>query len=39
VMVGMALLGLLAAQSAWRAWFMQVQPSDSVGDQVPTAHW
>lgn len=39
VMVGMALLGLLAVQSAWRAWFMPVQPSDSVGDQVPTAHW
>lgn len=39
VMVGLALLGLLAAQSAWRAWFRPVPASASTEDQVPAAHW
>lgn len=39
VMGGMALLGLLAVQSAWRAWFMPVKPTGAVADQVPKAHW
>jgi TRAP-type C4-dicarboxylate transport system permease small subunit len=42
VMVGMALLALLAVQSAWRAWHTPVQAriaTDSADAQVPTAHW
>jgi TRAP-type C4-dicarboxylate transport system permease small subunit len=42
VMAGMALLALLAVQSAWRAWHMPVQArvsTDSAEVQVPTAHW
>lgn len=39
VMAGMALLGVLAVQSAWRAWFMPMQPGGTAADKVPTAHW
>lgn len=39
VMGGMALMGLLAVQSAWRAWFMPVTPTGAAGDHVPKAHW
>lgn len=42
VMAGMALLALLAVQSAWRAWHTPVQArvsTDSADVQVPTAHW
>ena len=42
VMAGMALLALLAVQSAWRAWHMPLPArvsTDSADAQVPTAHW
>ena len=39
VMAGMALLALLAVQSAWRAWHTPVQTKDVADFQVPTAHW
>ena len=39
VMAGMALLALLAVQSAWRAWHTPIQASVSADFQVPTAHW
>jgi TRAP-type transport system small permease protein len=39
VMVGMALLGLLALQSAWQAWHTQPEPAHSGEHHVPTAHW
>jgi TRAP-type C4-dicarboxylate transport system permease small subunit len=40
VMVGMALLALLALQSAWRAW--HTRPVETTADaehKVPVAHW
>jgi TRAP-type C4-dicarboxylate transport system permease small subunit len=39
VMVGMALLGLLALQSAWQAWHAQPQAAHGDEHHVPTAHW
>jgi TRAP-type transport system small permease protein len=39
VMVGMALLGLLALQSAWQAWHAQAEPAVADEHHVPTAHW
>lgn len=39
VMVGMALLGLLALQSAWRACFAPPVAQPSGDAPVPTAHW
>jgi TRAP-type transport system small permease protein len=39
VMVGMALLGLLALQSAWQAWLAQPEPAQGTQPKVPTAHW
>ncbi len=39
VMSGMALLALLAAQSAWRAWFVQTRPAEAEEPAVPVAHW
>ena len=39
VMVGMALLGLLALQSAWRAWTVRPSAEPSGEPAVPTAHW
>jgi TRAP-type transport system small permease protein len=39
VMVGMALLGLLALQSAWQAWHAQPEPAQGDEPKVPTAHW
>lgn len=42
VMGGMALLAVLALQSAWRAWHAQPQPAknDAEHEQpVPAAHW
>ena len=37
VMVGMAVLAVLALQSAWRTW--SLPPEASVPDEVPVAHW
>ena len=39
VMGGMALLALLAANSAWRAWHTQVVPAPEGEPVVPVAHW
>ncbi|MES2717844.1 MAG: TRAP transporter small permease subunit [Pseudomonadota bacterium] len=39
VMVGMALLALLALQSAWQALRTQPGPAHQVEHPVPTAHW
>jgi TRAP-type C4-dicarboxylate transport system permease small subunit len=40
VMVGMVLLGLLALQSAWKAWREDAAaPVDDAEPQVPVAHW
>jgi TRAP-type transport system small permease protein len=39
VMVGMALLAVLALQSAWRAWQAQPQIAHDAEPQVPVAHW
>ncbi len=42
VMVGMALLALLAAQSAWRAWCLPAtdrRDGDGEAPAVPVAHW
>jgi TRAP-type transport system small permease protein len=39
VMVGLALLALLAAQSAWRAWQPAPQPEPLAEPAVPKAHW
>lgn len=39
VMGGMALLALLALQSAWRVWRASVQPLESAEGKVPAAHW
>lgn len=42
VMVGMALLAVLAARSAWQAWRSVPQPAGSDTDtepRVPAAHW
>ncbi len=39
VMVGMALLALLALQSAWRAWTMRPSEAPQGDAPVPTAHW
>jgi TRAP-type C4-dicarboxylate transport system permease small subunit len=39
VMSGMALLAVLALQSAWQAWFAQPRPAHEVEPPVPAAHW
>lgn len=40
VMVGLALLAVLALQSAWRAWFNPpAAPAADAEPQVPVAHW
>lgn len=39
VMGGMALLAVLAGQSAWRAWRTRQAPDGSVEPQVRAAHW
>lgn len=39
VMAGMALLGVLAVQSAWRAWYVPAPDSSAADVHVPTAHW
>lgn len=39
VMVGLALLAVLALQSAWRAWFTPPAPTTDAEPQVPVAHW
>lgn len=39
VMVGVALLALLALQSAWRAGFTQPAPAHEGEPPVPAAHW
>jgi TRAP-type transport system small permease protein len=39
VMGGMVLLGLLALQSAWAAWFAQPEPASDAEPHVPVAHW
>jgi TRAP-type C4-dicarboxylate transport system permease small subunit len=41
VMVGIGLLALLAAQSAWRAWVLPPTPAASEPEEVrvPVAHW
>ncbi len=39
VMTGMALLALLAAQSAWRAWTIAPELHSGGEPQVPNAHW
>jgi TRAP-type transport system small permease protein len=39
VMGGMALLAVLAVQSAWRAWFAELEPARDAEPQVPVAHW
>jgi TRAP-type transport system small permease protein len=39
VMGGMALLAVLALQSAWRAWVAEPEPVGDAEPQVPVAHW
>lgn len=39
VMVGMALLAVLALQSAWRAWRPQPAAAPEIQPRVPAAHW
>ena len=39
VMGGMALLAVLALQSAWQAWFAQPEPVNDAESHVPVAHW
>jgi TRAP-type transport system small permease protein len=39
VMLGMALLAVLALQSAWRAWFAQPTTTADAEPPVPVAHW
>ncbi|MBL8343288.1 MAG: TRAP transporter small permease [Rubrivivax sp.] len=39
VMVGMALLGLLALQSAWRAWAVRPAAEPAGEPAIPSAHW
>jgi TRAP-type transport system small permease protein len=39
VMGGMALLAVLAVQSAWRAWFAEPEPARDAEPHVPVAHW
>jgi TRAP-type C4-dicarboxylate transport system permease small subunit len=39
VLVGMALLGVLALQSAWQAWHARPEPAHGDEHRVPTAHW
>jgi TRAP-type transport system small permease protein len=39
VMVGMALLGILALQSAWQAWHTQPESVQDAEPKLPTAHW
>ncbi len=39
VMGGMALLSVLALQSAWRAWRTPAQAAAVTDGHVPTAHW
>ena len=39
VMVGMALLALLALQSAWQASRTPLEPAQDAEPHVPTAHW
>jgi len=39
VMGGMALLALLALQSAWQAWCTQPQSARDAEPHVPAAHW
>jgi TRAP-type transport system small permease protein len=39
VMGGMALLAVLALQSAWRAWFAEPEPVNEAEPHVPVAHW
>jgi TRAP-type transport system small permease protein len=39
VMGGMALLAVLAVQSAWRAWFAGPEPVGDAEPHVPVAHW
>ncbi len=39
VLAGMVLLGLLALQSAWRAWRMPAVVAAAAEDHVPVAHW
>lgn len=39
VMAGMALLGLLALQSAWRSWHAQPVADPAAEPAVPAAHW
>jgi TRAP-type transport system small permease protein len=39
VMVGMALLALLALQSAWRTWHARPVEADATEHKVPVAHW
>ncbi|MBT2323951.1 TRAP transporter small permease [Variovorax paradoxus] len=39
VMLGMALLSVLALQSAWRAWFAPPAVNADAEPQVPAAHW
>jgi TRAP-type C4-dicarboxylate transport system permease small subunit len=39
VMGGMALLGVLALQSAWRAWRAPAQAAVTAEHTVPVAHW
>ena len=39
IMVGMALLSLLAAKSAWRAWHAAPATAVEGEPRVPVAHW
>jgi TRAP-type transport system small permease protein len=39
VMVGMAMLALLALQSAWRAWQEQLAPVPDAAPEVQVPHW
>ena len=39
VMAGMALLALLALQSAWQVWHSSTEPVPNAEPSVPTAHW
>lgn len=39
VMLGMALLAVLALQSGWRTWFTQPTVTADAEPQVPAAHW